>query len=63
MLSIRSLAATYDVDPTWLLSHAELSRVHWRRGANEGEIYVEDNEMNAALPSKSTLETRIEGHV
>ncbi|KAG1837491.1 hypothetical protein F4604DRAFT_1842606 [Suillus subluteus] len=41
MLSIRSLAATHHVDPVWLLNHAELSRVPWRRGASEGEIYVE----------------------
>ncbi|KIK98706.1 hypothetical protein PAXRUDRAFT_799108 [Paxillus rubicundulus Ve08.2h10] len=41
MLSIRSLAAAWHVDSTWLLNHAELSRVQWRRGANEGELVVE----------------------
>ncbi|KAF8551748.1 hypothetical protein OG21DRAFT_1498889 [Imleria badia] len=41
MLSIKSLAATLHVDPGWLLNHAELSRVHWRQGATEGEIVVE----------------------
>ncbi|KAH0834822.1 hypothetical protein J3R83DRAFT_10431 [Lanmaoa asiatica] len=41
MLSIKSLAATVHVDPGWLLNHAELSRVHWRRGETEGEIMVE----------------------
>ncbi|KAG8216455.1 hypothetical protein J3R82DRAFT_6562 [Butyriboletus roseoflavus] len=41
MLSIKSLAATMHVDPGWLLNHAELSRVHWRHGAVEGEIVVE----------------------
>ncbi|OAX41482.1 hypothetical protein K503DRAFT_489596 [Rhizopogon vinicolor AM-OR11-026] len=63
MLSIRSLAATYHVDPAWLLNHAELSRVPWRRGANEGEIYVEVNEMGAVLPSKSVGETSVEDDV
>ncbi|KAG1893640.1 uncharacterized protein F5891DRAFT_767903 [Suillus fuscotomentosus] len=55
MLSIRSLAATYHVDPAWLLNHAELSRVQWRRGHTEGEIYVEvsELEMDVILPSKS----------
>ncbi|KAF9218966.1 hypothetical protein BS17DRAFT_471032 [Gyrodon lividus] len=41
MLSIRSVAATAHVDPEWLLNHAELSRVQWRRGAVDGEIIVE----------------------
>ncbi|KAF8434510.1 hypothetical protein L210DRAFT_862329, partial [Boletus edulis BED1] len=41
MLSIKSLAATLHVDPGWLLNHAELSRVHWRRGSTDGEIVVE----------------------
>ncbi|KAG1718949.1 hypothetical protein EDB19DRAFT_1789251 [Suillus lakei] len=50
MLSIRSLAATYHVDPAWLLNHAELSRVQWRRGTNEGEIYVEVDELDMDLP-------------
>lgn len=51
MLSIRSLAATYHVDPAWLLNHAELSRVQWRRGASEGEIYVEVDELEVFPPS------------
>ncbi|KAG1722031.1 uncharacterized protein EDB91DRAFT_1175361 [Suillus paluster] len=51
MISIRSLAATYHVDSTWLLNHAELSRVQWRRGTTEGEIFVEVNEMDVVLPS------------
>ncbi|KAG2341895.1 hypothetical protein BDR05DRAFT_887505, partial [Suillus weaverae] len=46
MLSIRSLAATHHVDPAWLLNHAELARVQWRRGASEGEIYVEVDELD-----------------
>ncbi|KAH7884353.1 hypothetical protein F5I97DRAFT_1778610, partial [Phlebopus sp. FC_14] len=41
MLSIRSLASTGHVAPAWLLNHAEMSRVQWRRGAAEGEIVVE----------------------
>ncbi|KAG1796635.1 uncharacterized protein HD556DRAFT_277295 [Suillus plorans] len=53
MLSIRCLAATYHVDPAWLLNHAELSRVQWRRGHTEGEIYVEVGEMDVVLPFKS----------
>ncbi|KAG1895420.1 uncharacterized protein F5891DRAFT_984216 [Suillus fuscotomentosus] len=55
MLSIRCLAATYHVDPAWLLNHAELSRVQWRRGHNEGEIYVEVSEMDVVLPFKSAV--------
>jgi hypothetical protein len=51
MLSIRSLAATYHVDPAWLLNHAELSRVQWRRGVSEGEIYVEVDELESFPPS------------
>ncbi|KAG2141125.1 uncharacterized protein EDB93DRAFT_1089574, partial [Suillus bovinus] len=51
MLSIRSLAATYHVDPAWLLNHAELSRVQWRRGVSEGEIYVEVDELDVFPPS------------
>ncbi|OJA12838.1 hypothetical protein AZE42_04248 [Rhizopogon vesiculosus] len=56
MLSIRSLAATYHVDPSWLLSHAELSRVQWRRGGADGEIYVEVNELDVVLPTTSLKE-------
>ncbi|KAG1841017.1 hypothetical protein DFJ58DRAFT_809261 [Suillus subalutaceus] len=52
MLSIRSLAATYHVDPAWLLNHTDLSRVQWRRGVTEGEIYVEVDEMDMVLPSQ-----------
>ncbi|KAH7886421.1 hypothetical protein F5I97DRAFT_1277573 [Phlebopus sp. FC_14] len=40
MLSIRTLAARLDVDPTWLLSHSELSRIRWKRGP-EGEVVVD----------------------
>ncbi|KAF9218129.1 hypothetical protein BS17DRAFT_811812 [Gyrodon lividus] len=41
MLNIKSLAATWHVEPAWLLNHAELSRVQWRRGGKEGELVVE----------------------
>ena len=41
MLSIQSLAAGLQVEPTWLLSHAEMSRLRWRQGAHEGEMIVE----------------------
>ncbi|KAH7919055.1 hypothetical protein BV22DRAFT_1134128 [Leucogyrophana mollusca] len=41
MLSLRTLAARLNVDPGWLLSHSELSRVHFKRGAHEGELFVE----------------------
>ncbi|KIJ58909.1 hypothetical protein HYDPIDRAFT_119039 [Hydnomerulius pinastri MD-312] len=57
MLSIRTLAARYDVDPTWLLSHAELSRLRWKRGP-DGEVVVDcefppddENVELAQLPS------------
>ena len=29
------------MDPKWLLSHAELSRVRWRKGSHDGELIVE----------------------
>ncbi|KAH7912212.1 hypothetical protein BJ138DRAFT_1148820 [Hygrophoropsis aurantiaca] len=41
MLSIRSLAETWHVEPEWLLNHAELSRVQWKQGGTEGELLVE----------------------
>ncbi|KIJ69035.1 hypothetical protein HYDPIDRAFT_105600 [Hydnomerulius pinastri MD-312] len=44
MLSIKSLAAMWHVDPAWLLNHAELSRVHWRKGRQDGELVVEIGE-------------------
>ncbi|KAJ8586993.1 hypothetical protein M405DRAFT_794832 [Rhizopogon salebrosus TDB-379] len=51
LLSIRSLSATLHIDPAWLLSHAELSRVHWTKGDSEGEIFVElQGSNNTALP-------------
>ncbi|KAG6381637.1 hypothetical protein JVT61DRAFT_236 [Boletus reticuloceps] len=52
MLSIRSVAATAHVDPEWLLNHAELSRVHWRRGNIDGEIIVEAGEFTTSLDTK-----------
>ncbi|KAG2053363.1 hypothetical protein BDR06DRAFT_886335, partial [Suillus hirtellus] len=63
MLSVRSLAATYHVDPAWLLNYAELSRVQWRTGANEGEIFVEASDMDAHPPFNSlgALAGRTEG--
>ena len=54
MLSIRSVAATTHVDPEWLLNHAELSRVHWRRGSVDGEIIVETSEPVISLDIKNT---------
>ncbi|KAH7917033.1 hypothetical protein BV22DRAFT_1052735, partial [Leucogyrophana mollusca] len=41
MLSLRTLAARLHVDPGWLLSHSELSRVRYRRGLNDGELLVD----------------------
>lgn len=41
MLSIQSFAAGLHKDPKWLLSHAELSRVRWRKGSHDGELIVE----------------------
>ncbi|KAG2149032.1 uncharacterized protein EDB93DRAFT_1143213 [Suillus bovinus] len=60
MLSIRSLAASCHVEPAWLLNHAELSRVHWRRGISEGEIVVEVNEMDVVLPCNSRPSTAVQ---
>ncbi|KAH7884356.1 hypothetical protein F5I97DRAFT_1812534, partial [Phlebopus sp. FC_14] len=45
MLSIRSLAVTFHVDPQWLLNHAEMSRVPWTIGMNRNEIRVEVGEV------------------
>ena len=44
MLSIRSLATGLQLDPVWLLSNAELSRVRWRKGSRDGELIVEVDE-------------------
>ncbi|KAI5998844.1 hypothetical protein EDD15DRAFT_212531 [Pisolithus albus] len=41
MLSLRSLAATFHVDPEWLLNNAEMSRLPLRGGPNKSELYVE----------------------
>ncbi|KII92801.1 hypothetical protein PLICRDRAFT_37594 [Plicaturopsis crispa FD-325 SS-3] len=41
VLSLRSLAADLSLDPQWVLNHAELSRVPWRRGNADGELLVE----------------------
>ncbi|KAG1775959.1 hypothetical protein EV702DRAFT_1113954 [Suillus placidus] len=63
MLSIRSLAATCHVDPAWLLNHAELSRVQWRRGTSEGEIVVEVNEMDVVLPCRTAVQVEYPGKI
>ena len=57
IISIQSLAAGLQVDPTWLLSHSELSRVNWRRGSHEGELIVEVNPVEAHSMGKIQLET------
>ncbi|KIJ69033.1 hypothetical protein HYDPIDRAFT_105593 [Hydnomerulius pinastri MD-312] len=44
MLNLGSLAAMWHVDPAWLLNHAELSRVHWKKGQKDGELIVEIGE-------------------
>ncbi|KIJ58137.1 hypothetical protein HYDPIDRAFT_44616 [Hydnomerulius pinastri MD-312] len=54
MLNIKSLAATAHVDPAWLLNHAELSRVYWRRGAADAEIFVEVGGGDIQLPVMPT---------
>ncbi|EPQ60343.1 hypothetical protein GLOTRDRAFT_124100 [Gloeophyllum trabeum ATCC 11539] len=41
MLSIRSLSVSLGTDPDWLLSHLEMSRLHWTKGARDGELIVE----------------------
>ncbi|KAG2125866.1 hypothetical protein BD769DRAFT_1736116 [Suillus cothurnatus] len=43
MLTLRNLAARLHVDPGWLLSHSELSRIPHRRGLYDGELLVEIN--------------------
>lgn len=41
MLRIRSLAACLNLDPTWVLNNAEMSRLHLRGGGCPGELFVE----------------------
>ncbi|KAG1741608.1 hypothetical protein EDB19DRAFT_1827975 [Suillus lakei] len=41
MLILRNLAARLHVDPGWLLSHSELSRINCRRGLRDCELLVE----------------------
>ncbi|TFK45947.1 hypothetical protein OE88DRAFT_1077165 [Heliocybe sulcata] len=41
MLRIRSLSASLNTSPEWLLSHLEMSRLHFRTGQREGELLVE----------------------
>lgn len=41
IFSIHSLAEKLGSDDKWLLNHAQLSRVAWRRGSREGELIVE----------------------
>ena len=41
MFSIHSLAAKLGSDSAWLLTHSQLTRVEWRKGAHEGEIIIE----------------------
>ncbi|KAH7913806.1 hypothetical protein BJ138DRAFT_1001559 [Hygrophoropsis aurantiaca] len=57
MLSIRSLAATWHVEPSWLLGHAELSRVQWTRGTEEGIILVEINSPNSEIPPRLPMQS------
>ncbi|TFK56738.1 hypothetical protein OE88DRAFT_51544 [Heliocybe sulcata] len=45
MLSLRSLSTSLGTEPEWLLSHLELSRVNWTRGARSGELIVELGEI------------------
>ncbi|KAG0708131.1 hypothetical protein DFH29DRAFT_893129 [Suillus ampliporus] len=60
LLSIRSISATLHVDPTWLLNHAELSRVQWTKGDHDGEIFVELNgPSDAELPMINLSRTDI----
>lgn len=41
LFSIHSLAANLGSDTAWLLNNAELNRVDWKMGEQEGEIIVE----------------------
>ncbi|KAG2137525.1 hypothetical protein DEU56DRAFT_980724 [Suillus clintonianus] len=41
MLILRNLAARLHVDPGWLLSYSELSRINYRQGLHDGELLVE----------------------
>ncbi|KIK71467.1 hypothetical protein GYMLUDRAFT_33643 [Collybiopsis luxurians FD-317 M1] len=41
LFSIHSLASHLGSEAGWLLSNAELRRVHWRTGSTEGEIIIE----------------------
>jgi len=60
MLSIHSLAEKLGSDSAWLLTNAQLSRVGWRQGRHEGEIFVERDpaylefEMDSGLSRTTT---------
>lgn len=41
MLRIRSFSASLGTDSEWLLSHLEMSRMQFRKGSHEGELFVE----------------------
>ncbi|KAL4250282.1 hypothetical protein ABKN59_003165 [Abortiporus biennis] len=58
MFSIQNLAANLHLDATWLLSHAEMSRVRWKKGSHEEP----GMEMNTVRKAKETrvYTTRIE---
>ncbi|EGO26255.1 hypothetical protein SERLADRAFT_463107, partial [Serpula lacrymans var. lacrymans S7.9] len=65
LLSIRTLAARYEVDPHWLLSHSELSRLQCKRGAG-GELLVDmginegsNMEINVQSPEPRVDELRV----
>ncbi|KII92796.1 hypothetical protein PLICRDRAFT_37590 [Plicaturopsis crispa FD-325 SS-3] len=55
ILGLRSLAADLSLDPEWVLNRAELSRVPWRYGAEDGELYVDvdaGDDINAVPPQR-----------
>ncbi|TFK56391.1 hypothetical protein OE88DRAFT_1649663 [Heliocybe sulcata] len=41
MLSIHSLSASLGTESEWLLSHLEMSRMHFRQGSRDGELIVD----------------------
>ncbi|KZT30902.1 hypothetical protein NEOLEDRAFT_44287 [Neolentinus lepideus HHB14362 ss-1] len=43
--NLRSFSTSLGTDPEWLLSHLELSRVNWTRGAHTGELIVDIGEV------------------
>jgi len=59
MINLRSLADTLDVDPSWLLNTAELSRVRCRK-QRRGELVVEMGPLDSPVSSEGDADNDIQ---